>query len=76
MKQAKYLSLSLSDVLLYYNCYSFSALEQVKGYETKLQQQKTQLKNSLEKLEEAEQECMRLSTENGKVSMLIYLKEF
>jgi hypothetical protein len=37
--------------------------------------QKTQLENSLENLEEAKQECMRLSTENGKVSMLIYLSE-
>jgi regulator of replication initiation timing len=50
---------------------SFSVLEQVKGYETKLQQQKTQLENSLENLEEAKQECMRLSTENGKVRSLL-----
>ena len=33
------------------------------------------MENSLEKLEEAKQECMRLSTENGKVSMLIYSSE-
>jgi regulator of replication initiation timing len=50
-----------------------SVLEQVKGYETKLQQQKTQLENASENLEEAKQECMRLSTENGKLKSNVNL---
>ena len=40
-------------------------LDQVNVYESKLQQQKTQLENALEKLDNAEKECSRLSSENG-----------
>ena len=35
------------------------------GYETKLQQQKTELENASEKLDNAEKECWRISSENG-----------
>jgi len=39
--------------------------DQVKVYESKLQQQQTELENALEKLDNAEKECSRISSENG-----------
>jgi ABC-type transporter Mla subunit MlaD len=48
-------------------------LDQINVYESKLQQQKTQLENALEKLDNAEKECSRLSSENGNlISKVIY----
>ena len=35
------------------------------GYEIKLQQQKTELENDSEKLDNAEKECSRIFSENG-----------
>ena len=49
-------------------------LDQINVYESKLQQQKTQLENALEKLDNAEKECSRLSSENGNlISKVIIL---
>jgi hypothetical protein len=43
------------------------------GYETRLQQQQTELENASEKLDSAGKECWRLSSENGNfISKVIY----
>jgi hypothetical protein len=48
-------------------------LDQVQGYETRLQQQQTELENASEKLDSAGKECWRLSSENGNfISKVIY----
>jgi multidrug resistance efflux pump len=48
-------------------------LDQVQGYETQLQQQQTEVENASEKLDNAEKECWRLSSENGNfISKVIY----
>ena len=47
-------------------------LEQVKAYESKLQQQQTQLEDTTEQFDEAKQECSRLSSENGNLESIFF----
>lgn len=51
-------------------------LDQVKGYETQLEQQKTQLEDITVKFREVQKECSRLSNEKGNLVLKVILGLF